>query len=178
MSFLPKDYERQESGSSFLKIKPGDNKLRIVSDAVVGQELWIEGKPTRKPYGVEFTKEELENADTNTFTGEKRKPQEFWAVMVWSYENKQLQLFSFTQRGIIDGLLDYVESEDWGDPKNYDVNIKKDTSGERTKYSVTAIPPKPLSKEIEEAIAEDETNINEIMFSIDDMMAADTKPEL
>ena len=174
MSFLPKNYERKSSGGGFLKLEAGDNRVRVLSEPVIGMELWVGGNPVRKPFGVEFIKEELANADINTFDGTKRKPTEFWGVVVWDYKSQSATQYNFTQRGIIDGLLDLLEDADWGDVREYDINIKKVT-GERTKYSVSPVPPKPLSDEIKKAYEESTIDLSKLFSSTDDLVKVDVE---
>ena len=69
--FLPKGYKIPEATTGYLKYKIGENKFRILDSAIVGYELWVEGNPIRNKKKDEFTPEELSNADTNKFTGNK-----------------------------------------------------------------------------------------------------------
>lgn len=163
-NFLPDDYERQQSSGGYYKIQPGDNKLRIMSEPVIGFKLWMNGEAVTKRSEADFTQKELDLADIDRFSGKRRTPDETWGVVVWVPSESRIMVCEFSQRGIINGLLDYIESEDWGDPRGYDINIKKDTTGERVKYSVSAIPPKPAPKEAVEAYGAAGINLQERVF--------------
>lgn len=44
----------------------------------------------------------------------------------------------------------YIHDKDWGDPREYDLNVLKEKNGDRTEYSVTAKPHKKLDQEIKD----------------------------
>jgi hypothetical protein len=48
--------------------------------------------------------------------------------------------------GLVKSIITYLRDEDWGDPKQYDIDIKVDkNAGPSGYYSVVAKPKKPLS---------------------------------
>lgn len=150
--FLPPDYELPpefEKGNYF-KFKDGENKLRVLSSAIVGYELWIDGKPIRRVKN-DFTPEELEQADINRFTNKKKEPTHFWTFVCWNYAEKQVQILQLTQVSIINAMKSYIQDPDWGAPFGYDLVIVKEQDGKKVMYSVKAKPHKQVSDDILEA---------------------------
>ena len=40
MAFLPKGYELPVSDGGYMKLEKGENKFRVLSEAITGQEVW------------------------------------------------------------------------------------------------------------------------------------------
>lgn len=161
VTFLPEGTEIPSGGSNYTKFKSGDNKIRILGSAIVGNELWVGGKPLRKPLNMEFTKKELSEADTNSYTGKKKTPTYFWAFPVYNYETAQVEILEVTQKRIMHGIQSYLEDEDYGsDPTKYDLVINRDDESDPVSYSVRAKPPKGMDKDIEAMCAEVVSGIN------------------
>jgi len=141
--FLPENYQVPESTGKYLKLKSGKNTFRILTDAVVGYEIWIEdskdGQIFERPVRAK-TLDELKTYQSS------KKIKHFWCLSVWNYELQQVQLFVITQKGIQTGIMDLFRSE-WGDPKNYDITINKTGEKMETRYNVFPNPIKPLSPE-------------------------------
>ncbi len=72
-------------------------------------------------------------------------------MIVWNYQSKNVEILQITQRGIQESLLNYLHDVDFGEPKGYDIVIKRDGEGLETKYQVLAKPPKALDKDIAQA---------------------------
>ena len=141
MSFLPKGYEKPKSNNNYFKFKDGDNRFRILSDAVIGFLYWNnENKPVRtKEFPVQ-----LINPKTNQ-AGQEDKPKHFWAFVIFDYSDTKFKVMEITQKNIQIELYNFHMDEQWGDPKGYDINIKRAGTGIETKYSVMPSPPTPLS---------------------------------
>ena len=149
-SFLPDGYQIPEPTTGYMKYKRGENKFRILDSAIVGHELWVEGKPLRKRKKDEFTPDELAKADTNKYTGKQRVPTAFWAFPVYNYEAKQVQILEVTQVTIMRGIESYLSDEDYGkDPKKYDlVVVQYEAETGKIEYSVKPKPPKEMEEGI------------------------------
>jgi len=148
MAFLPKGTEIPVS--NYFKFTEEENRFRVLGSAIVGFELWVQGKPVRRKSLAEFTSEQLDNADINTYNKKKKTPQYFWAFPVYNYKEKKIGIQEVTQVTIMRGIEDYLKDEDYGkEPQKYDLIVIRDDTGERTKYRVKAKPP----KEIDEGIA-------------------------
>ena len=163
---IPKGTEIPKGSSQFAKFQIGKNKFRFLSDVVVGWEMWQNKKPVRHPGAV--CKFKPEDADTN----QNGNPaiNYFWAVVVWNYQAEKIeggyvgkvQTLEITQKTVMSPLFDYEQSTDWGDLKNYDVEINKKEEGGKTIYNVLAIPPKPVSQEIMDAYDKSEIDLNKL----------------
>lgn len=146
MPFLPPGYEAPASSSRYLKFQDGDNKFRVLGSAIVGYELWINRKPVRKLTAKDFTREDLERADLDQ-DGNPSRPRHFWAFPVIDYADTSVKILEVTQKTIQDGIQSLVSDEDWGDPKNYDIVVKRQTVDKKTSYNVIAKPAKALNQD-------------------------------
>ena len=145
---IPKGTEIPKSSGQFAKLQDGVNKFRILSDIVTGWEGWKDKKPFR--HEGQVCKIKPEQVDLN----QNGRPNinYFWAMAVWNYAEKRVQVLEITQKTIMSPLYDLEQNiEDWGDLKNYDIQITKKKEGDKTNYSVIGIPPKPLTAEIKSA---------------------------
>ncbi len=148
MAFLPKGTQRPTTGdSSYFKLKQSRNKIRIITSAVVGYETWDNKQPTR----------------TKTSNPEAIEEKMFWSCGVIDRVDGKLKIWTFTQKSIMNALMDIIEDEDFGDPKNYDLTIIREGESLETRYTVLPLAPKKLT-ESEQALV-GMTNINlEVLF--------------
>ena len=137
MSFLPSDYQFREKSGQFMRLKNGENRIRILSDAIVGYSWWDENK---KPFRVRTFQEAVNNG--------VEPLKEFWAFVVWNYNSNQVEVLELTQKTIQRQLHTLNIDSDWGDPKQYDINIQRTGEGMETEYQVSPKPAKPLSNDI------------------------------
>lgn len=151
-SFIPKDYEVSDGASLFFKLKQGDNKFRVLSDALVGKLGWKDNKPFRRAGAdAEISPEEVDVSDQG-----KPKIHDFMAFYIYDYATEKVCVAEFTQKGIKKEFVNYANDEEWGHPKEYDITISK--SGEKllTKYTFKPSPAKPFSKAVQAAFEEAE----------------------
>jgi len=97
--WLDADYQLPSS-SSYMKLMPGDNKFRILSQPVTGYEFWTgENKAIRsrdipkETPGIKVNKEG------------KSSVNHFWAMIVYNYNAKDVQILQLTQKGIMKYIL-------------------------------------------------------------------------
>ena len=134
MSFLPNNYEAPQGGGSYTKLKAGENRIRIVSNSLLGWLGWdADNKPHRSA-----KKEGLDSLSL------RDKPRHFWAFLIWNYATDQIEILEVTQRSIQDGIMSLYHSEDWGDPKGYDILVMKTGEGMETKYTIQGTPKSKL----------------------------------
>ncbi len=148
-SFLPKDYEVNSGGSDFFKLKAGDNKFRIVSDAIVGKEGWKDNKPFRR--GGQDAVIDVTEVDVDQKSG-KPKINDYLACYVFNHDSGKVEIASFTQVGIKKALAEYAADDDWGHPSGYDITITKSGEGLATKYSIKPSVPKPLKADVQKVV--------------------------
>lgn len=145
--FIPDDYDIP-STSSYMKLELGDNKFRALSSVVLGYEYWTsKNKPIRSR--TPFT----ETPDAKIEKDGKIKVSHFWAFVVYNYKSKEIQILEITQKSIMKYIKELVGNPDWGNPKNFDITIKKSGSGFDTEYAIIANPPKPITEDIQEKLA-------------------------
>lgn len=157
MSFLPDNYEKPASGSNYMKLEQGENRFRILSDAVTG---WIDwDKSGEKPVPVR-TKEKEQQLGEN-------KIKHFWSFVVYDYGEKAIKILEITQATIQDAIYSLHGDSNWGDPKNYDINIVKTGEKMETRYNVMPAPPKPLTEAIKGLYGDVKIDLNKL-FSNED----------
>jgi len=155
---IPKGTEVPKSSSQFMKLQDGVNRFRVLSDMVVGWEGWKDRKPFR--HEGQVCKIKAEQVDLN----QNGNPNinYFWAMAVWNYSEKKVQVLEITQKTIMTPLYDMEQNPDWGDLKGYDIEINKKKEGDKTSYTVLAIPPKPLSAEIIKAYEDSKVDLTKL----------------
>lgn len=149
MSFLPEDYKVPAGQNNYMRFAQGENIFRILSDALIGWEWWTdevdnEGKQIRTPHRVK----DEESIPVTAVDEDGRGVKHFWAMVVWNYQDKRVQILEITQKGIQRAIQALEKSKGWGDPKNYDISVTRTGEKFETEYSVMPIPPKPVEEEI------------------------------
>lgn len=157
MGALPEGYTPPKSGGNYMKLGQGANKFRILSKIIVGWETWLEEDGKRKPVRSK-RKDELPPSEN--------RPKFFWAMVVWNYNESQLQVLEVTQVSIRKALEELEANEDWGDLRTYDINVKREGEGMETVYSVIPTPKKTLDEAIKEEFLKATINL-EALFSGD-----------
>ena len=167
--FLPQDYNVPTGEGNYMKLEEGENKFRILQNPILGYELWIGKKPKRYAMNQPIPIEDAEDADIDERTGEPRYPKHFWAMAVYNYNLKKVQILELTQKTILRTIKGLNKSADWGSPLKYDIAIIKSGKSFDTTYEVIPSPPKFLSEEIKEAweVVKDKININALYAGAD-----------
>ena len=167
MSFLPKDYTAPSNnggGGKYTKFEADvTTRLRIVSEAITGYGYWTaDNKPIRS--------REYPQATPNI--REDSKIKHFWAVKIYNYTTKQIEVWEITQASIRDLIMGFIQDEDFGDPQNFDMKVTKSGKGLETKYSVLPGTVKPPDSGI---VAESETTLVnlEALYDGDNPFVAD-----
>ena len=138
MEFLPADY-KSPSSNNYTKLQEGENKIRILSAPVIGYEDWKDKKPYR------FKEKPLKAFE------ESKPVKHFWAMIVWNYQEQEIQILQITQATIKDTLHALSLDSDWGVPYGYDIKITKKGQGKETSYMVMGLPHKPIAQAVKEA---------------------------
>lgn len=179
MEFLPPTYKAPSSASRYMKLKDGENKIRILSKPVLGWEDWNDKTPVRY---------KMDDGCPTPFDS-KKPPKHFWAFIVWNYEEQKIQVLSITQATIRKAIESYSKDSDWGAPYFYDIKIHKTGQSKDTEYAVTPLPHKKLNPEIvlefhaspcnlealfvnEDPFASHWGNYTDGMFSVDEAIEA------
>jgi hypothetical protein len=163
MTFLPDNYQKPVSNSKYLKLAEGDNRIRILSSAIVGWLDWDNKQPIR-------TKERPEKSI------DPAKPaKHFWAFMIWDYAEKTIKILEVTQATIQNAIYDLHSDTNWGDPKGYDLNIKRTGKDMNTEYSVIPTPPRELHPEIKKLYEAQNCDLNALYEGLDPFTKSDTE---
>jgi hypothetical protein len=165
MSFLPKGYE-VPTESNYFKLQNGENKFRILDSAIIGQVFWIETKEGRRPI--------RKHQDEKISAGELDADSDirhFWAFPVYNIKDKKIQIMEITQKTIMNAINALVKSNDWGDPKEYDLNVTREGEGKQTEYHVMPSPKKPLDPGVIQLYKDMNIRI-EKLYSADDPFEA------
>ena len=168
---IPKGTEIPKSTNQFAKLQDGKNKFRILSDVVTGWEGWKDKKPFR--HEGQVCKITADQVDTNKDGGPNINY--FWAMVVWNYTTERVQVLEITQKTIMGPLYDLEQNVDWGDLKNYDIEINRKKEGDKTSYTVLGIPPKPLAPAIAKAYEESDADLSKL-FSGEYPMPEESDP--
>ena len=156
MGFLPKDYEAPKGSSNYLKLEEGQNKFRIVSDAVIGYEYWTDAnKPVRLKEHPTTKPTDIRVKDDGSY-----EVKHFWAFIVLDRKDAKVKILEITQASIMRNIEELFLNEEWGDPKQYDLNISRTGSGMETRYTVQPSPTKELTKEEKSLVARMEIDLN------------------
>lgn len=160
MNFLPENYEAPKASGYYMKLQEGENKIRILSKPVLGWEDWQDKKPVR----FAFNNKPLKSID------DTKPVKHFWAMIVWNYNEEQIQILQITQATLRTSLEALCKDSDWGAPYFYDLKIIKSGEGKETQYRVNPLPHKPTSAHIIQKFNERRCNLD-ALFSAEDPFA-------
>jgi len=129
-----------KTGSDFMKLTEGDNVVRIITKPYQFQVAWLKdsGGVSRK------VRSALSKDCPLVKRGEKL--QKRWYVGVIERRSTACRILEVSSQ-IMAGIKNHADDSDWGDPRGYDVNIKRGAPGSQPLYSVLAKPKKPISDE-------------------------------
>jgi hypothetical protein len=160
--FLPEGY-RAPVGD-YTKFEEGETTFRVLSSAIIGWVYWTkEEKPVRlqkepltTPADIRLDKE-----------GKAERVKHFWAFAVWNVDAQKVQILEITQSSIQSAIKAYVANKKWGDPKGYDITVKREGSGFDTEYTIMANPHTPIEPAAQEAYAARHPNLNALFTNGD-----------
>jgi len=155
--FLPSDYQAPKSSNFYMKIQDGENKIRILSQPILGWEDWIDKKPVRyrlseKPQKPHDNKKPLKH---------------FWSMIVWNYTEEEIQILHITQASIRSSIEALSHDSDWGLPYFYDIKIIRRGNMMETEYMVNPLPHKSLDPIIAERFYERPCNLDALFSNKD-----------
>lgn len=154
---LPIDYTKEEKSFSdddfpsqytmaHLKEDPSKVKIRVLTDFIVGKEVF--GEKDGKDYPYRFKVGEKVPVNCIGFSrfnpAEPNRIKSFIAAIVWNYTTKQVEIFNATNPDIKNTIFDLEHSEEWGDSTGYDMTITRTGKKTETRYSVLPSPTKDM----------------------------------
>ena len=155
---LPEDYSPAQSNwSNYTRLKDGDTKIRILTSPIIWFEYFtVDNKPKRSK--AMFTKTD----DIKDWW----KVKEFWAFVVWNYNEEKIQVMEIVQNTIKDQIFALAKDDDFWDPKLYDIKINRSGKDLETKYQVKALGKTEFTNK--EAIEESKKINLEALFDWED----------
>lgn len=166
MSFLPDNYQIPVD-SNYMRLEKGKNKFRILSSAITGYEWWEDVENGRKPFRVKTANEAV---------AQGQEPiKHFWAFVVWNYQVSKVQILEVTQKTVMTSIRALTRDEDWGDPKDYDINVTREGDGLNTEYSVLPGQKKPVDEAILAEFEELSINLEALFDGTDPFAQGATK---
>jgi hypothetical protein len=127
-----------------------------MTSPVVGNRYFVEladgsKKPVRKRPGEKIN------------VGEITEPiKHFWAMVVYNYDAQDFQILEISQKTIQNQIMALINNAKWGNPKQYDLVIKR--SGEKldTDYQVIPQPKQDLEPAIKEGFEGVEIDLTQL----------------
>ena len=137
MTRLPENYSFKETQqNNYFKIQEEKQAFRILTSPIIGYEYFREDKDWKaKP-----VRQRAPFNGTPADSLRNQAPKEFWAFVVYNHNEKKIQVMEITQRTLMKSIIDFSQSKDWGDPKQYDLEISRTGKGTDTRYSITPLP--------------------------------------
>jgi hypothetical protein len=157
MNFLPEDYTAPKTSNYYLKLQEGENRVRILSQPIIGWEDWHDKKPVR--YKM--------NEKPDRSFDPKKPIKHFWAFIVFNYNVEEIQIMHVTQATIRKNIEALCKDKDWGAPYGYDIKVMKTGEGVDTEYSVNPVPHKPVEEYILKCFKDRPCNLEAIFFNED-----------
>jgi len=167
MGFLPDGYEITEPVSQYMKFKAGENRFRVLSDAIQGWEWWLDKDGNLVPRDAQAGKggkpKRVRDFKEIAGTPPQYAAKEFWAFVVWNYAFEMVQILEIKQVTIMRPMQAWARNPKWGSPTKYDIIVTR-VDGDKTTYEVINEPHSELEADTSKA-----KNINlEALFSGDD----------
>lgn len=151
-------------GTPFLKLKTGENKVRIVDLPFETQIHWEDT--------IDGTKKKVICPGAGCpICKEGHIPQKRFQVLVLDREDNKIKILEGGV-SIFKQIKELAMDTDYGDPTLYDIKIKKEGQGRETKYSVLASPNKSQLTAEEKELVANSQSLKEINApkSIEDIM--------
>ncbi len=151
MGFLDNISEEPVKAGKYVRLQDGENRLRLLGGGddgllIFGKEGWTGGDDSKQVHRWDL-KAQAPKLDFND------DPKVFMAVPVWNYQVEAIQIWNITQATIRAKIRELANDPEWGDPRNYDIKVKKEGEQMLTKYEVTPCKEKELTDEVKQKLA-------------------------
>ena len=133
--------EKIEDNNIFMRLKQGENKVRILTNPYQFWVHWLKESNKRIKCALEDCPlcKQGNNATRR------------WYTVVFSRELNQPKLLEIS-KSIFTGIQEYLHNSEWGDVRRYDITIKKNPNPPNPNKYYT-IMPSPKAKLTEEEIS-------------------------
>lgn len=134
---------RRQTKTEYMRLKEGDNIIRIMTKPHEFKVHNWKAHPDDPGFGKRILAAAVAASDPLVEAGSK--PKRRWLIGIVDRSTQSYKLMDISV-SVLKGIQSLVRDEDWGDPTQYDINIKVDKNGGATGY-YTVIPKnkKPLS---------------------------------
>lgn len=143
------------SSGSYMKLRQGKNKIRILQDPIAG---WIYWSAANRPVRMKEAPAEVPADIRRDDDGKAERIKHFWAMVVWNYASECVCILEITQATIQKHILALAQS-DWGSPLDYDLEITRTGEKLETEYTVLNLPPKPTPAAAAKSLEERPINL-------------------
>ena len=156
--------KKPATGGGYLNpssIEAGDaTRITLLgTESLGGYELWVSdstGKRKSLKFGSEPSRQDMEDRAKEegiTLKGDE-KPKAFYAFWIWNYEEEMVQIFQFSQQGLIDPIIANLSDEEISqEPWAYDFKVSTNgMTGMDKRYVVTCVPGKRRQSKINDQI--------------------------
>jgi len=156
MGTYPDEFEFNQSAGRYMKFQEGDNRFRVLGDAIGGWEYWVPNGDKKKPVRRIFeatdksgSKILLEARKNNAIPDQSGNLiKQFIMVPVWNYTASIVQILEITQKTIGNEMRRYDNDPEWGPNTGYDLVVSKTKSANGTKYDLAPKPAKEIDADI------------------------------
>jgi hypothetical protein len=158
MTWLPENYKEPEKPSNYLKIKENSEiKIRILSRPIIGWEEWKDGKPIRYKDGHQPEKS----------LDPQKQMDYFWSCIVYDIAENKIKILQIKKISIRNQIVSFMNDKDYGPVHNYDLKIKREGSGMKTKYIVMPLNICPVSENVIDLFNSTPCNLDALFISED-----------
>ena len=143
----------KSASSDYVKLADGEKtSLRILSQPIMGFELFNDGKPIRWRH----------DEQAPTLPPSEERPRKFLAFVVYEYDTQKIKVWQFGQRTIIDQLSQLFDGgEHWS---TFELALSRRGAGMDTKYSLVGKDRQPEENLISFAQKADDFVNLELLF--------------
>jgi hypothetical protein len=150
-------------GGGFFDFEKGDNTFRFVCNPVWGYRYTYDFREEDKEEEYPFYEFGAKGVDED-------KMKIVMKAVVWDVENKDLKFIEISQNTIINAIQAYSDNDKYGDPKGYNIVVRKTGEGRDTRYSVIAEPPEDQSEDLKEALNKVEINPDSFFYNLGEVI--------
>lgn len=159
MSFFQSDYKLSPTGNkNYLKLSDKPTTIRILSSPLIWWLDWDKKWEKAKPVRTKTKQPQLWES----------YPKEFWALTVYNYNEKCVQVWEITQRSIKEAIIALNDGSRW-DPKEFDIEVIKRGKDLETSYGLqpASTGKVALSEEAMKIISETPVNLEALFYNGD-----------
>lgn len=140
MTFFEQDYKIPQAPSSYMKLRQGKNRFRILDKAIFGWQYWnTDNKPVRSRKQFDLIPNDIKVKDD----GMPSEIKHFWAFPVWNYDLGMVQILELTQKSIMGEMKDKIDNRE-GNATENDFVITRSGTGFDTEYKVDVLDRSPI----------------------------------